>query len=327
MGAEERGRMPIRKDDKGRWHVDVCINRQRVHRRCPDGASASDAKKLEAQLRIALGAAQRKPSIPHNPLLTDIMGHYVKYHAPLLKGWQKSRWAAYRLVPWLEGYRASDTRAVCARIIEDMSGHYAPATINKSLGILSRALALAWERGDTDQDYRQAIRKLPEKNCRDRVLTIQDVQQITRHASPAVEAAAWICLYTGLRRGEVCALQPHHIDLAAGLLTIPAGMAKSQKTRIVPIASPARPWLEKIPLGLSPQGFHSGWVRAREKSGLSEVTIHDLRRSCATMLIRSGVDLYVVSKILGHSSVSVTQQRYAHLATDQLRDGVEKTFG
>lgn len=317
--------MPIRKDAKGQWHVEVCVNRQRLHRRCPEGASASDAKELEAQLRVALKASPRTPVVPGNPLLTEVMGHYVKHHAPTLKGWERSQWAAYRLAPWIEGKRAADTRTVCAKVIEDMAGHYAPATVNKSLGTLSRALSLAWERGDTDQDYSHMIRRLPENNHRERVLTLKEVKRIADNASPAVEAAIWICLYTGLRRGEVCALLPEHVG--AKELTIPAGMAKTNRMRLVPIATPARPWLEKIPLGITPQGFRSGWDRARTKAGIEDATIHDLRRSCGTFLIRAGVDLYVVSKILGHSSTAVTQQRYAHLATKQLHAGMRKAFG
>lgn len=320
--------MPIRKDAKGRWHVEVCVSRQRLHRRLPEGASASDAKALEAELRVAAKRSpDRKPTVPGNPLLTDILGHYAKHHGPKLKGWERSKWAAYRLGPWIEGKRAADTRNVCARVIEDMLGPYAPGSINKSLGILSRALSLAWERGETEQDYSRMVKKLPENNHRERVLTLDEVQRIADQASTAVRTAIWICLYTGLRRGEVCALKPEHIDLEAGLLTIPAGMAKSQKTRMVPIATPARPWIGQVPVGITPQGFRSGWDRAREKAGIPDVTIHDLRRSCATMLIRAGVDLYTVSKILGHSSVTVTQQRYAHLATEQLQDGIKKAFG
>jgi len=272
-------------------------------------------------------ASPARPTVPGNPLLAEILGHYTQHHGPRLKGWERSKWAAYRLGPWVEGKRAADTRTVCARLIEDMLPAYKPGTINKSLGILSRALSLAWERGDTDQDYSRMVKRLPENNYRERVLTLKEVQRISDQASPAVRAAIWICLYTGLRRGEVCALQRSHIDLKAGLLTIPAGMAKSQKIRVVPIATPARPWLEHVPVNITPHGFRSGWDRAREKAGIPDATIHDLRRSCGTMLIRAGVDLYVVSKILGHSNTTVTQQRYAHLATKQLQAGMKRAFG
>lgn len=317
--------MPIRKDKAGRYHVEVCVSRQRLHRRLPEGASASDAKELEAELRRAVRANPRKPVVPGNPLLTDLVADYAEVYALRLKGWKEAQYHAYRLGPWLEGKRAADTRAVCARVIEDWAGHYRPGTVNKSLNALSRALSLAWERGETDQDYSRMVRRLPENNQRTRVLTLDEVQRIADQASEAVRAGIWIALYTGMRRGEVVRLRPEHIN--AHEIEIPAGMTKTNRTRTIPIASPVRPWLEHVPLGLGAEGFKTGWVRARVKAGIPDATIHDLRRSCGTMLIRAGVDLYVVSKILGHSSVTVTQQRYAHLATDQVREGMRRAFG
>ena len=56
---------------------------------------------------------------------------------------------------------------------------------------------------------------------------------------------------------------------------------------------------------------------------MPHVHFHDLRHSCASILIGLGVDLYTVSKILGHGSVSTTQ-RYAHLQVDQQRAALEK---
>jgi site-specific recombinase XerD len=43
-------------------------------------------------------------------------------------------------------------------------------------------------------------------------------------------------------------------------------------------------------------------------------------------MIEAGVDLHVVSRVLGHLTVAVTQARYAHLQVDALRAGLERTF-
>ena len=321
--------MSVRRDKEGRYHVEMCIRGKRVHRRLPEGATASDAKALDAEVRRSLQAdkTSKAPTIPGNPPLTDLLAHYAEVYALTLRGWQEAQYHAYRIAPWCEGKRASDTRTVAAKATADMRGHYRPGTINKSLNALSRALSLAWEKGETDQDYSAQIRRLPENNMRERVLTLEEVQCLADQASPSVRAGIWIGLYSGMRRGEIVQLRPQHIDLETGLLTIPAGMTKSQRIRTVPIATPLRPWLESVPLGIGAEGFKTGFARARVKAGLPDVTIHDLRRSCGTFLIRAGVDLYVVSKILGHSSVTVTQQRYAHLATKQLTEGMRKAFG
>lgn len=62
-----------------------------------------------------------------------------------------------------------------------------------------------------------------------------------------------------------------------------------------------------------PRGYtEKGIKRAFKQAGLSDVTIHDLRHTCASRLIQNGMSLYEVSNILGHVDVQTTQ-RYAHL--------------
>jgi integrase len=59
------------------------------------------------------------------------------------------------------------------------------------------------------------------------------------------------------------------------------------------------------------------WNTARKSAGLSDVRVHDLRHSFASLLINSGRTLYEVQHILGHTQVKTTQ-RYAHLSQDTL---------
>ena len=51
---------------------------------------------------------------------------------------------------------------------------------------------------------------------------------------------------------------------------------------------------------------------------------HDLRHSVAAILFAAGVDLKVISELLGHSSIAVTSDVYAHLLPDMQRDVVNK---
>lgn len=61
--------------------------------------------------------------------------------------------------------------------------------------------------------------------------------------------------------------------------------------------------------------------------GLGDVRFHDLRHSCATLMLAAGVRMDVISKLLGHSSVGVTAARYAHLQVGEMRAGLEAAFG
>jgi site-specific recombinase XerD len=72
-----------------------------------------------------------------------------------------------------------------------------------------------------------------------------------------------------------------------------------------------------------------GWVshafkKAVRKAGVdSRLHFHSLRHTFATWLVQNGVGIYEVQKLLGHSSVAVTQV-YAHLAPSELHGAVEK---
>lgn len=53
---------------------------------------------------------------------------------------------------------------------------------------------------------------------------------------------------------------------------------------------------------------------ACERAGIEGASFHTLRKTCATKLVKAGVDLYYVSKVLGHSTVVTTQNHYAGVA-------------
>jgi integrase len=50
-----------------------------------------------------------------------------------------------------------------------------------------------------------------------------------------------------------------------------------------------------------------------KKAGLPDIRFHDLRHTCATLLLTKGVHPKVVSEMLGHSSVSITLDVYSHV--------------
>lgn len=79
---------------------------------------------------------------------------------------------------------------------------------------------------------------------------------------------------------------------------------------------------------MSPQGLDKNintvkrsFKTSCKKAGIEKLRFHDLRHTCATRLVESGIPLHTVAKLLGHSSIRTTE-RYSH-PEDTLRDAVD----
>jgi integrase len=179
-----------------------------------------------------------------------------------------------------------------AVMVQDMTGVYEPSTINRTIGTVKKALTLAWDIGLTRENHGLRIKRVPDPATRDITVTLEQAKAIADKASQQVRAAIWIALYTGMRRGEILALRKQ--DIGPDAITVRAGSTKTLRTRTVPIVAPLKPWLACVPLAVNFEGLKTGFRRAREAAGLAHVTFHDLRRSCGTMMVQAGVDLYVV---------------------------------
>lgn len=160
----------------------------------------------------------------------------------------------------------------------------------------------------------------------------------TDHLKPLV----LLVLNTGLRRGEALGLTWRTIDFARGMVHVQAATSKSGQSRDVPMTAEARKVLEALRDQQAPDGkpdpaahlFTLGgermlsvgqktWADLCAAAGIADFRFHDLRHDYASRLVMAGVDLYSVSKLLGHSDVAMSQ-RYAHLAPDYLQAAVRK---
>ena len=75
------------------------------------------------------------------------------------------------------------------------------------------------------------------------------------------------------------------------------------------------------PTNLRRRSFASLLKRAR----LPEIRFHDLRHTCATLLLARNVNPKIVSEMLGHSSISITLDTYSHVLPD-MQDGAVRAL-
>ncbi len=326
--------MSIWDDKKGRKHVGIMVDGKRIHRKLPEGATTSDAKLAEAELRAAVARAPKSQQvhIPGDPPMAFILALYVE-HAASLRSSDTSKHHAKRLGPWAERYKASQAQEFADHVIRNMSKlipnkktgklepAYAPATVNRSLACAKKGLQLAWRQRLVPENYGLRIDNVAVNNKREVFLTVEQVRKIAAFCTPIAQAAIWAALLTGARRGELFQIQREHIGRDS--ITFPASNTKTLRMRVVPIIPALRPWLRYFPLEMTLYGVQSSWRRARVKAGMPHVNFHDLRHSCASIMLGLGVDLYTISKILGHANVQTTQ-RYAHLQVDAQRLALDK---
>lgn len=64
--------------------------------------------------------------------------------------------------------------------------------------------------------------------------------------------------------------------------------------------------------------------RAAKEIGVPELTVHDLRHNCATLMLENGTSIKTVSEHLGHSSITITGDIYAHVTPKMQAEAAEK---
>ena len=310
-------------DKHGRRHVGVMVAGKRVHRILPEGASAGDAKLVEAEIRASMARTPKQVNIPGDPPMNRILDLYIQHAQDRLKSATTSEHHARRMTDWAKKYKASQAQEFAEHVIRDFHGKYAPATINRSLACAKKGLDLAWRQRLIPENYGLRVKLVGVNNKREVFLSVLEVRKIADHCSEQAQAAIWFALLTGARRGEIFKIRPEHI--LEDTILLPASHTKTNRMRVIPIIPALRPWLKHFPLTMTVDGVKSAWRRARspKKANMPHVNFHDLRHSCASIMLGLGVDLYTISKVLGHSNVATTQ-RYAHLQVDAQRAALEK---
>jgi integrase len=75
---------------------------------------------------------------------------------------------------------------------------------------------------------------------------------------------------------------------------------------------------------MTPNNLLRDLTRLAKKAGVPRIRVHDLRHTAATLMLKSGTPVKVVSETLGHASVRVTLDLYAHVLDEQRAEVAER---
>lgn len=122
-----------------------------------------------------------------------------------------------------------------------------------------------------------------------------------------------LCILLGQRRSEIGMLRWEWIDREKRLITFPATVMKNNLQHTIPYGDMAEKIFSEVPRlsqflfpGRDDNETFQGWAKSKRelnlRSGVSDWTLHDLRRSFATNLAALGIPIHVTEKLLSHVS-------------------------
>lgn len=224
-------------------------------------------------------------------------------------------------------------------------------TVRRDLACLSIVFEIAADAGyaginPVKRYLREAKRRgLAESPPRDRYLSHEEEATLLGAIEPGhvmLQAFVALSIDTGLRHGELLSLEWANVDLRRRELYVPKERAKSGVGRRVPLLPRALDVLRSLPRNkVGPHVLHKPrgarfaqdamwrpFKSLADRCGISDVTVHDLRRTCGCRLLQDhALSMSHVSKWLGHATTSVTERHYAFLRVDDLHRAVSKSVG
>lgn len=256
----------------------------------------------------------------------------------------------------LAAWAATDDPASVDRLrLRAYLGHltqegYARRTIARKCSSMRRYFGWALRRGVVSADPTVGLSAPATTGRLPRVLSRSEVCTLLDEPRPSVvdddewrrcrdDAVLELLYGSGLRVSEVCSLDPDHLDLDHGVVTV---TGKGAKTRRVPLSEPTVEalgrWLRVraqrathhdagAALFTNLRGRRLGprdLRRLLDRRAAQPTSPHALRHTFATHLLDGGADLRVVQELLGHADLGTTQI-YTHVSRERLRAVVSRT--
>lgn len=341
--------MAILKRGKSYW-IDFGFNSKRFRKRSPDN-SYKGAQAYETLLRqkLARGLPLEEPAVEtkleekynFKEISLQWLEVSVKNNNKASEYLNRKNVLNGTLIPFF-GNKCLDE--ISSYNIEQFKSYLlrernlAPKSVNNYLCILSRCLksAVEWEMV-TDVPKIKLLKIPPQKYD---FLNEAEIEILLQQASGMWHDMILLAVRTGLRFGELIALQWEDINLKENILTVQRnlvrgieGSPKNNKTRAVPLSPSVVQMLQNKEhnkyLFHDAGGAPLKYIACRKKlhkicvtAGLRKISWHVLRHSFASHLAAKRNSIIAIKELLGHSDIKTTL-RYAHINLPLLQNAIE----
>jgi integrase len=348
---------------RGRWVLDFTDGkgvRRWLTTKWSSDADKEKAEKLLARLSVQVEDGSYEPKREQRDFSQlvdsyvsqlDVREHTKCDYMQIING---------RLRPYLGSMKL---RGVTPQIVERYRAWVqeqgkAVRTVNKDLTLLSMMLKYAEGHRWITFNPCKHVKKLRQPIGHRRraldgnILTASEAQRLIEAAGSQRDRVLFrMAIETGMRQGELLALRWDDIDWRSGRVYVRnsfrKGMESAPKTaaslRSIGLTATLLQALKRWKIGCPqpPNGLglvfpntqggfehhynllRRGFFPALRRAGLRRIRFHDLRHTCASLLLASGVNIKQVQAQLGHASVSITLDVYSHFLPDAESPGVQ----
>ena len=230
-------------------------------------------------------------------------------------------------------------------------------SVNGIITVIQNSLKLAYALGTIKEYAADKIRRPKTKEKEVTCFTLSEQKKIDR-AALAGKKTKWlgivVCLYTGLRIGELLALEWKDVDFQKGMLTVSksrhegkdengryAHIVESPKTvssrRCIPLPKQILCELRMLKRksrslyvisngesSIPVRSYQRSFERLLKKLDIPHKGFHALRHTFATRALECGMDVKMLSELLGHKDPAVTLRRYVHSLMEQKKEMMNK---
>ena len=300
------------------------------------------AEKKNADIANGLNPQEVKRTARGEMTLKELFDHYLENHLdphskPKTRQNVLSIWNAY-LTDWANRRLSTISRQQVQTLHIHLGKNRGKVTANRAAELLRAMFNYAIDKLEHDRvNPARRVTMFKEKS-RDRFLQPDEMEPFFKAlddelTDPDFRDMVLLLLFVGARRGNIQAMRWDDISLDRMAWTIPD--TKSGESVVVPLSDQAvevlqrrqrqsdgNPWVFPGPRG------HAGdpkkrWTRLMKRAGISDLVMHDLRRSLGSWQAGQGTSLNIIGKSLGHKSTRATAI-YARLDLDPVRVSVNK---
>jgi integrase len=259
------------------------------------------------------------------------------YKPSTLRGYEEA--LRVRILDELGAKKLGDVRRADVQDIADrmLAAGMDASTIRNALMPLRAIYRRALVRGEVAVNPTTGLELPAVRGRRERIASRQEAAALLAALDDDHDRAVWAtALYAGLRLGELRALRAEDVDLAAGVIRVERSWDRHEGViepksragrRRVPIVAALRVHLVawKLRRGGGELFFGDGYDpfnrdglvaranRAWKAAARTPIGLHEARHTYASLMIAAGVNAKALSTFMGHSSITITLDRYGHL--------------